>query len=241
MRGDLSPACSASAYLDRQLIGVPHMYKQPPPYRRDHLCSTRAPRLGPLPDNAPAWCTAPFEPEGVLSSTGAILSCMLGAHFAHVLITSKDHKERLQLWLPTYGLLMLAGYILQLEVHIDALGIPLNKLLYRLSYTLLTGGVAGLILSFLHVWVDLLGIVTPTRLFEWMGKNPLFLFIFAVNGVFEMLLHSVNAFKAYIISPIEATLGLSSSWHVAVIVITEIVLWSLASGVLHIFGIYLRF
>ncbi|XP_045826524.1 uncharacterized protein LOC123918501 isoform X3 [Trifolium pratense] len=35
---------------------------------------------------APAWCYAPFEPEGILSLISAILSTIIGLHYGHVLI-----------------------------------------------------------------------------------------------------------------------------------------------------------
>lgn len=45
-----------------------------------------APGSGPPPADAPVWCQAPFDPEGVLSSVSAVLSCFIGIHFGHVLV-----------------------------------------------------------------------------------------------------------------------------------------------------------
>jgi hypothetical protein len=45
-------------------------------------CSTNYPENGPLPPDAPSWCQAPFDPEGLLRSVpvishGHILRCKL--------------------------------------------------------------------------------------------------------------------------------------------------------------------
>ncbi|KAH0639973.1 hypothetical protein KY290_037256 [Solanum tuberosum] len=52
MRGNLDPPCNAVGYIDRQILGVNHMYPRPA-WKRSK-------------DDAPSWCWALFELEGIL-------------------------------------------------------------------------------------------------------------------------------------------------------------------------------
>lgn len=65
MRGSLQPACNAIGLVDRFVLGIHHLY-QHPVYRRTKECSVNSPDYGPLPQNSPGWCLAPFDPEGIL-------------------------------------------------------------------------------------------------------------------------------------------------------------------------------
>ncbi|RWW13252.1 hypothetical protein BHE74_00059660 [Ensete ventricosum] len=53
------------------------------------LCSIDSPASGPLPPDAPSWCQAPFDPEGLLSSVMAIVTCLIGLQFGHVIVHLK--------------------------------------------------------------------------------------------------------------------------------------------------------
>ncbi|KAH9671182.1 DUF1624 domain-containing protein [Citrus sinensis] len=76
MRGHLGPACNAVGYVDRELWGINHLYSDPV-WSRLEACTLSSPNSGPLREDAPSWCRAPFEPEGLLrvtlrgSSTGS--------------------------------------------------------------------------------------------------------------------------------------------------------------------------
>jgi heparan-alpha-glucosaminide N-acetyltransferase len=65
VRGSLGPPCNAVGFVDRVLLGENHLYKNPV-YKRTKECSVNSPDYGPLPPNAPDWCLAPFDPEGLL-------------------------------------------------------------------------------------------------------------------------------------------------------------------------------
>ncbi|KAK6140138.1 hypothetical protein DH2020_026136 [Rehmannia glutinosa] len=88
MRGHLGPACNAVGYVDRQVWGINHLYNQPV-WTRLKACTFSSPGSGPFRKDAPTWCRAPFEPEGLLSSISAIISGTIGIHYGHVLIHFK--------------------------------------------------------------------------------------------------------------------------------------------------------
>ncbi|PNX65823.1 heparan-alpha-glucosaminide N-acetyltransferase-like protein, partial [Trifolium pratense] len=111
MRGHLGPACNAVGYVDRQTWGVNHLYSQPV-WTRSKACTLSSPASGHFRKDAPAWCHAPFEPEGLLSSISAILSGTIGIHYGHVLIHFKGHSERLKQWLSMGFVLFILGITL---------------------------------------------------------------------------------------------------------------------------------
>ncbi|KAF3340676.1 Heparan-alpha-glucosaminide N-acetyltransferase [Carex littledalei] len=67
-RGKLDQPCNAVGYIDRKILGINHMYKHPA-WHRSKPCTEVSPYEGPFKANAPAWCLAPFEPEGILRHT----------------------------------------------------------------------------------------------------------------------------------------------------------------------------
>ncbi|XBH83579.1 hypothetical protein VPH35_071959 [Triticum aestivum] len=111
VRGHLDPACNAVGHVDRVVWGINHLYSQPV-WIRTKDCTFSSPESGPLRADAPSWCLAPFEPEGLLSSISSILSGTIGIHYGHVLIHFKTHKERLKHWLSMGISLLLLGILL---------------------------------------------------------------------------------------------------------------------------------
>ncbi|RZC81126.1 hypothetical protein C5167_043710 [Papaver somniferum] len=140
-----------------------------------------SPDIGPLPPNAPGWCQAPFDPEGILSSVMAVVTCMIGLHFGHIIVHIKDHKARIISWTNPAAGLVVAGYAL------DFCGMHINKALYSLIYTCVTVGAAGLLFVAIYVMVDVFGFRKPTLVFEWMGKHALVIYILAACSVFPIL------------------------------------------------------
>ncbi|CAK9135476.1 unnamed protein product [Ilex paraguariensis] len=116
VRGNLEPPCNAVGLIDRFFLGEQHLY-QHPVYRRTKECSVNSPDYGPLPPNSPGWCLAPFDPEGILSSLMAAITCFMGLHFGHIIVHYKDHMQRVILWSLSSLPLLLLGYVL------DVLGI----------------------------------------------------------------------------------------------------------------------
>ncbi|XP_024007139.1 heparan-alpha-glucosaminide N-acetyltransferase isoform X4 [Eutrema salsugineum] len=88
VRGHTGPGCNAVGMLDRMLLGIHHLYRKPV-YLRTKQCSVNYPDNGPLPPGAPSWCQAPFDPEGLLSSLMATVTCLVGLHYGHIIIHFK--------------------------------------------------------------------------------------------------------------------------------------------------------
>ncbi|KAK1315833.1 hypothetical protein QJS10_CPA05g00422 [Acorus calamus] len=128
VRGQLDPPCNAVGHIDRTVLGINHMYHHPA-WRRTKACTDVSPHEGPIRVDAPSWCQAPFEPEGILSSISSIMTTIIGVHFGHVLVHIKDHTQRLRHWV----LMGFALLISEIILHFTS-AIPLNKQLYSFSW-----------------------------------------------------------------------------------------------------------
>lgn len=184
VRGSMSPGCNAVGYLDRLIMGISHLYKRPA-YRRAQECSVNSPLTGPLPANAPAWCFAPFDPEGLLSSIPAIVTCFIGAHYGHVLLHMKGHKRHLLHWTASGFVMLFAGLLLEVA------GMPLNKQLYTLSYTFVTGGAVALAFSATFVLVDICKWRSSTAFFKFVGAHALMIYALLASDVLPVLLQGI--------------------------------------------------
>lgn len=174
VRGDLGPACNSAGMIDRYILGLGHLYKKPV-YRNLQECNMSS--TGQLSDSSPSWCHAPFDPEGILSSITAAVSCIIGLQYGHVLAHVEDHKERLYNWLRFSVSFLAIGLVLAL------IGIPLNKSLYTVSYMLLTSAGSGLTFMALYVLVDVYGHRRLTSVLEWMGKHSLSIFVLVSSNL----------------------------------------------------------
>ncbi|TKY75506.1 Heparan-alpha-glucosaminide N-acetyltransferase [Spatholobus suberectus] len=174
VRGDLGPACNSAGMIDRYILGLDHLYRKPV-YRNLKECNMSGERQ--VSDSSPSWCHAPFDPEGILSSITAAVSCIIGLQYGHVLAHLQDHKGRLDNWM-RFSLSFLA-----LGLFLALIGIPLNKSLYTVSYMLLTSAGSGLTFMALYVLVDVHGHRLLTAVFEWMGKHSLSIFVLVSSNL----------------------------------------------------------
>ncbi|XP_058102643.1 uncharacterized protein LOC131246484 [Magnolia sinica] len=181
VRGDTGPACNAIGMIDREVLGIQHLYRRPI-YSRTKQCSINSPDYGPLPLDAPSWCQAPFDPEGLLSSVMAVVTCLIGLHYGHIIVHFKDHRDRILQWtIPSFCLVVLG-------LSLDSLGMHVNKVLYSLSYTCLTAGAAGILLTGTYLLVDVHGYRRPTIVMEWMGMNALMIYVLAACNIVPVIL-----------------------------------------------------
>ncbi|KAG0495149.1 hypothetical protein HPP92_006143 [Vanilla planifolia] len=182
VRGDTSPACNVVGMLDRKILGINHLYRHPV-YGRTKQCSINSPYNGPLPPDAPPWCEAPFDPEGLLSTVMAVVTCLIGLHFGHVILHFKDHKDRIFQWIvPSFCLLALTFFL-------DFCGMVMNKSLYTLSYTFYTAGAAGLLFAVLYLLVDVYNYRRLTYVMEWMGKHALMIYVLIACNILPIFIH----------------------------------------------------
>ncbi|KAI0491434.1 hypothetical protein KFK09_025694 [Dendrobium nobile] len=170
VRGDTSPACNAVGMIDRKILGIGHLYKRPV-YGRTKQCSIDSPYSGPLPADAPSWCEAPFDPEGLLSTIMAVVTCLIGLQFGHVIVHFKHHKDRIFQWMIPSSCLLACAFSL------DFFGMHMNKALYTVSYTCVTAGVSGLLLAGIYLLVDVYGFRRSMQAMEWMGKHALEIYV----------------------------------------------------------------
>jgi len=233
-RGALDPPCNAVGYIDRRVLGINHMY-QKPAWRRHRACTDDSPHEGPFREDAPAWCVAPFEPEGILSSLSAVLSTVVGVHYGHVLVHMKSHTDRLRQWVTMGVALLVLGIILHFS-H----AIPLNKQLYTFSYICVTAGAAGVVFSALYFLVDVVSLRYAFAPLRWVGMNAMLVYVMAAEGVFEGFLNgwyyeSTNNTLVYWVRK-HVFVKVWHSTRVGIllyVLFAQILFWALVSGVLH--------
>lgn len=238
LRGSLGPPCNAVRMIDYSVLGVNHLY-QHPVYKRTKECSVNSPDYGPLPSNAPVWCQAPFDPEGLLSSIMASVTCFIGLHFGHILVNFKGHRERILNWIISSLVLILFG------IFLDVLGMPLNKALYTFSYMCITSGAAGLLFSAIYFFVDMSGYRRPMVLLEWMGLNALLIYALAACDLFAAAMQGFDwkSPQNNVVTVVEALFEAvvhSKRWGKLAYVLFVIFFWSLVAGLLHRKGIYMK-
>ncbi|XP_015572452.1 heparan-alpha-glucosaminide N-acetyltransferase isoform X2 [Ricinus communis] len=238
VRGSLEPPCNAVGLIDRFLLGEHHLYQRPV-YRRTKQCSVNSPDYGPLPPNSPPWCLAPFDPEGILSSLMAAVTCLLGLQFGHVLVHLKDHMQRILVWLISSFSLLVTGFVLKL------IGIPFSKPLYTLSYTCITTGASGLLLTIIFYAVDVKHFRKAIAILQWMGMNALIIYALAACDLFPAALQGFywQSPENNLVDGTEFLLRAmlhSEKWGTLAFVIAEILFWGLVAGFLHCKGVYVK-
>ncbi|CAJ2668838.1 heparan-alpha-glucosaminide N-acetyltransferase isoform X2 [Trifolium pratense] len=181
VRGNTGPACNVVGMIDRSLLGIQHLYRRPI-YARMPECSINSPDYGPLPPDAPTWCQAPFDPEGLLSSVMAIVTCLIGLHYGHIILHFKDHRIRIIYWMIPTSCLVVSGLAL------DLFGMHVNKVLYTLSYTCLTAGAAGILFVGIYLMVDVCGYSRMTTVLQWIGMHALMIYVLAACNIFPIFL-----------------------------------------------------
>ncbi len=181
----------------------------------------------------------PNDPEGLFSNLSAMFTTYIGYHFCLIM---KDHKGQLTRTLKRWAIIVL---ILGLAIYPMTKLMPLNKKIYSASFALLTSSSSGLTILLLVLIIDILPsrnqrfkkiVSLLTSPFIWLGRNPLFVFVF-------MDLVAIVMIKLIIID--ERSLwswfykDCFSSWisdgHVASVVFAcfFLIVWTCAAGLLY--------
>ncbi|XP_022719435.1 heparan-alpha-glucosaminide N-acetyltransferase isoform X2 [Durio zibethinus] len=239
VRGKLDPPCNAVGYIDREVLGINHMYRRPA-WRRSKACTEDSPYEGPFKIGAPSWCHTPFEPEGILSSISAILSTIIGVHFGHVLVHLKGHSERVKQWIMMGFALLVIGILLHFT-H----AIPLNKQLYTFSYVCVTSGAAALVFSAFYILVDIWDLKYMLLPLKWIGMNAMLVYVMAAEGILAGFINGWyyddphNTLVYWIQKHI--FIGVWHSRRVGIllyVIFAEILFWAIIAGLLHRLGVY---
>jgi len=114
-----------------------------------------------------------WDPEGILSTLPAIVSCLLGLFAGSWLLNGRVAPELPSLWLVVAGfLLMSIGYLWGFQF-------PIIKKIWTSSYVLVAGGYSLILLgAFYHV-VDIWGWRLWCQPFVWIGANALTIYLVA--------------------------------------------------------------
>jgi heparan-alpha-glucosaminide N-acetyltransferase len=214
-RGSLSPACNAAGYFDRLILGQAHMY-QPGEKWRLPECSACHPgsNYGDptkgfkglcIRSDAPNWCVAAFDPEGILASLLAPVTVYIGLHFGHIMVTIKAITKSQQLtpgemqsmllkqWGGASAVLLVAGLVLDAGGH----GWPHNKQLWSPSYMFTTTGMCGAVLTTVYYLLDIKGYTAPFLPLVWMGMNAILIFIGAASDVLQIFLDIIYWYDSH--------------------------------------------
>eukprot|EP00041_Stephanoeca_diplocostata_P010749 m.172092 g.172092 ORF g.172092 m.172092 type:complete len:192 (-) comp18282_c0_seq56:2937-3512(-) len=147
-KGDLTPGCSATRFVDVKLIGWAHMYDSGE-FARSTWCSSCSPMACPKKLLCPAgqkcpepthaspraflftnncseevggcaanWCAGRLDPEGTLSSMPAVFTTYIGFHFGITLAYFSSHRDRLSQWVPQSLALIVLGLLVQTSWYV---------------------------------------------------------------------------------------------------------------------------
>lgn len=118
-----------------------------------------------------------WDPEGLLSTFPAIVTCQLGAYTGFWLKTETGFKKRpvtlgeKNIWLAIIGLAALGVGILW------GFYFPINKKIWTSSYVLVTGGLSAIIMALFYWIIDLKGYKKWTFPFVVIGLNSIFIYV----------------------------------------------------------------
>lgn len=124
-----------------------------------------------------------FDPEGLFSTIPCIAHVLIGVMAGSYILGTEDNKERMEQLFIFGTLIMVLGFLWHYVT-------PINKNLWSSSYTLVTCGLASLLLSILLWIIDVKGYTKPTRFFEAFGVNPMAIFV--AGGIISNLVSNIG-------------------------------------------------
>ncbi len=157
-------ACNLAAYIDRSILTENHIW-----------------RSGKV-----------YDPEGILSTIPAIVTCISGVLTGRWLMSEPGAVATGSPPDANANKLNKVGGLFFFGVELLALGLiwnsyfPMNKALWTSSYVLATTGIALLTLGFCYWLIDIKGYRNWAKPFEIFGSNALALFVF--TGLFARMI-----------------------------------------------------
>lgn len=144
-----------------------------------------------------------WDPEGLLSTVGAVCTTLLGMTAAHLYLKSEEQTTKLFRMMKLGALLLGAGYLLGYLF-------PINKALWSSSFVLVTAGVSlqGWVLCSLLFDQTIAG--PSIKLAEAFGKNPIV--SYALSSLLISIFYS-DFFLGFSISKL--FVGALTSWGIA--------------------------
>ena len=125
-----------------------------------------------------------LDPEGLLSTTSAIVVVIAGFLFSNYVVS---HKKNIRLVIVS----CLIGIGLIVVGLIWGQFFPINKKMWTSSYTVFTTGIAIILISIFIYWFDIKMIKNKAaEVFEIFGKNPLFIFLLS-----EIIMRFLNLIR----------------------------------------------
>lgn len=118
-----------------------------------------------------------WDPEGLLSTLGAVASCLIGVLAGLALTRSPVPPAE------TASRIVLAGGGLIAAGALGSLAMPIVKWIWTPTYALVTSGICLVLIGAMHRLVDIERIDGWTPVFLWLGTNAVA--IYALNEVFE--------------------------------------------------------
>ena len=140
--GVIEPGKNLSNWIDLQVIGLNHIYTD----------------------------TKSWDPEGILSTMGAIATCLIGSLVGQWIRTKRSQEDK------TIGLFVMGSLLLAGGLVWDG-AFPINKSIWTSSYVLFTAGFGSLILALCYWSVDVKGWKWWTKPFVVYGMNALGLYV----------------------------------------------------------------
>lgn len=119
----------------------------------------------------------PLDPEGILSTIPGFAHVLIGAFAGHLILTADDLWKKVNRLFIMGTIILLAGFLLDYAF-------PINKSMWSASYTLVTCGLASLILALLIWIIDICGKKKWSVFFESFGANPLFIYCLSALFVY---------------------------------------------------------
>jgi hypothetical protein len=121
------------------------------------------------------------DPEGILSTFPAMVSCLLGVFCGGILTDPRRNPtERVTRLAIAGGVLLVAGYLWSLPF-------PIIKKLWTSSFVLVAGGWSALLLAAFYWCIDIQGWRRWCQPFVWVGLNPISIYLVSHFVDFEQL------------------------------------------------------